>query len=483
MAAEAVKVAVRVRPFNGREKEQNSRCIIRMKGPVTTIINPDDDVEKDFAFDYSYWSHDGFGTDDTGYNEAGGAPSAFNAEYASQKTVYDNLGITMLNNAWGGYNCTMFAYGQTGAGKSYSFVGYGVNKGIMPLACTEIFTRIRETQCDEHVFQVSCAMMEIYGRELRDLLNPKGKEKLKIRNGKNGTYVQGLKKTAVGSYEEIEKVQDIGTANRTVGATLMNATSSRAHTIVTISLTQLIKEDGRTKEMTSDIVLVDLAGSERAESTGATGARLQEGIEINVSLSALGNVISALAEKANNPNKKVFVPYRSHVLTELLQSALGGNSKTVMVAAVSPASINFDESLSTLRYADRAKQIKVVVEVMENPTDKLIRELKSENDKLKRMLVTLQGGGEVDLAGIDAPPGEDGACRPVALLPLAARAAAVRPVGPRAACGPACGLWARGPVLLSLSLSAWGGLPRAWRMPRPALQPCRGPQPREPRRF
>jgi len=406
MSAEAVKVAVRVRPFNGREKEQNSKCIIKMKGPITTIVNPEDQQEKEFAFDFSYWSHDGFETDDTGYNESLPGISAFGATYASQKTVYDNLGVSMLNNAWDGYNCTMFAYGQTGAGKSYSFVGYGVNKGIMPLACTEIFGRIRDGQSDDHVFQVSCAMMEIYGRELRDLLNPKTKEKLKIRNGKNGTYVQGLKKMAVGSYAEIEKVQDIGTANRTVGATLMNATSSRAHTIVTISLTQLIKEDGRTKEMSSDIVLVDLAGSERAESTGATGARLQEGIEINVSLSALGNVISALAEKANNPGKKVFIPYRSHVLTELLQSALGGNSKTVMVAAVSPASINFDESLSTLRYADRAKQIKVVVEIMENPTDKLIRELKAENEKLKKMLVTMQGGGEVDLSGMDAPSGD-----------------------------------------------------------------------------
>jgi len=180
----------------------------------------------------------------------------------------------------------------------------------------------------------------------------------------------------------------------------MNATSSRAHTIVTITLGQIKKEDGIDKEFASDIVLVDLAGSERAESTGATGARLQEGIEINVSLSALGNVISALAEKANNPKKKVFIPYRSHVLTELLQSALGGNSKTVMVAAVSPANINFDESLSTLRYADRAKQIKVVVEVMENPTDKLIRELKSENEKLRKMLMGISAGEAVDLSGV-----------------------------------------------------------------------------------
>ena len=197
----------------------------------------------------------------------------------------------------------MFAYGQTGSGKSYSFVGYGTNEGILPLACTEIFSRIKEEQTATHRFQVTCAMMEIYGRELRDLLNPKPKkeDKLKIRNGPQGTYVQGLKKSAVSCYAEIEKVQAIGTANRTVGATLMNATSSRAHTIVTISLTQLISEDGRTKELASDMVLgdlagsyampcyamlchamlcygqvlVDLAGSERAESTGATGARLQ----------------------------------------------------------------------------------------------------------------------------------------------------------------------------------------------------------------
>eukprot|EP00967_Tisochrysis_lutea_P072369 scaffold96392_cov23-Tisochrysis_lutea.AAC.1 len=426
------------------------------RGPQTTIINPEDDSEKDFAFDYSYWSHDGFVTEEDGYNTAGGPASQFGAEYSSQKDVYEHLGVKMLENAWAvstykgpatvagrscafgpclpveppnrgrieicerissshdpltvqGYNCTMFAYGQTGAGKSYSFVGYGSNKGILPLACEEIFKRIKEQESATHKFQVECAMMEIYGRELRDLLNPKSKEKLKIRNGKTGTYVQGLKKSAVGSYKAIEKVQDVGTANRTVGATNMNATSSRAHTIVTITLGQKIQEEGREREFASDIVLVDLAGSERAESTGATGARLQEGIEINVSLSALGNVISALAEKANNPRKKVFVPYRSHVLTELLQSALGGNSKTVMVAAVSPANINYDESLSTLRYADRAKQIKVVVEVMENPTDKLIRELKAENDKLRKMLSGIANGEGVDLSPLDGSGGESGA--------------------------------------------------------------------------
>ena len=316
--SESVKVAVRVRPFNQREKDANSKCIVRMKGPVTTLLSPDGPRgKKEFQFDHSYWSHDGFEADDEGYNRAGGPSSQYGAQYASQQSVYEDLGVGMLDNAWQGFNCAMFAYGQTGSGKSYSFVGYGANRGILPLACTEIFSRISSAQSDSHVFRVSCAMMEIYGRELRDLLSPKTKSELKIRNGKSGTYVQGLKKTAVSSYAEIEKVQEVGTSNRTVGATLMNATSSRAHTIVSISLTQLISDGGRggggaggghVKEMTSDIVLVDLAGSERAESTGATGARLKEGIEINVSLSALGNVISALAEKANIPTKKVFVP-------------------------------------------------------------------------------------------------------------------------------------------------------------------------------
>ena len=154
----------------------------------------------------------------------------------------------MLNNALAGFNCTMFAYGQTGAGKSYSFVGYGANKGILPLVSNQIFEKVRAGQSERHVFQIGCSYMEIYGRELRDLLAPSSKErpgaKLRIRNGKQGTYVQGVRRMAVASYAEIEKVQEVGNSNRTVGATLMNATSSRAHTIVTISLTQLMKEDG-----------------------------------------------------------------------------------------------------------------------------------------------------------------------------------------------------------------------------------------------
>ena len=198
---------------------------------------------------------------------------------------------------------------------------------------------------------------------------------------------QGLNKTLVTSYADITKMMKEGTSNRTIASTNMNATSSRAHTIVTINLTQKYKnEAGKEMAKSSLINLVDLAGSERADATGATGDRLKEGAAINLSLTSLGNVISALAD--NSAGKNVKVPYRDSVLTKLLMNALGGNSKTIMIAAISPADINHDETLSTLRYADRAKQIKTKAVVNEDPTEKLINNLKEENEKLKKMLAS-----------------------------------------------------------------------------------------------
>jgi len=273
----------------------------------------------------------------------------------------------------------------------------------VPQVCDEVFKRKVDIEASGTTqLQVTFSMMEIYNEKIRDLLNtdPKTNNDLKVRTTAKGTFVDGTKPKVVGSFEEIDKTMEQGVASRTVAATQMNATSSRAHTLMTIRVTQMITEDGRTKEISSDMNLIDLAGSERAESTGATGDRLKEGAAINKSLSALGNVISALADAANNPKKKVFIPYRDSKLTQILQSALGGNSKTIMVAALSPADINYEETLGTLRYADRAKQIKVVVEVQENPTDKLIRQLKEENDKLKKMLEGMDGG--MDLSALMA---------------------------------------------------------------------------------
>ena len=309
----------------------------------------------------------------------------------------------VLDNAYKGFNASLFAYGQTGSGKSYSMVGYGVNKGIVPMTCDSIFAGIRTNSSDKMSYQVTLQMLEIYNEQVRDLLSktPSPKGGLKVRqHPKLGVQVVGLSEVAVGSFEEINKRIESGTSQRTVAATNMNATSSRAHTVVTMLYTQVEKDGkgpGKNKEVTSKINLVDLAGSERADSTGATGDRLKEGSAINLSLTMLGNVIKALAEKSNNPKSRVLVPYRDSKLTQILQDALGGNSKTIMIAALSPADINYEETLSTLRYADRAKQIKNKAIINVDPTEILISQLKEENAKL--MTALKAGGGSLEALG------------------------------------------------------------------------------------
>eukprot|EP00118_Oscarella_pearsei_P013302 m.105220 g.105220 ORF g.105220 m.105220 type:complete len:1030 (+) comp37217_c0_seq30:391-3480(+) len=386
---------------NKREKARQAKLIVEMRGKTTVLQDLDnsDQEGRTFNYDYSYWSHDGFTEEPNGYL----APATAGSNYADQKCVFDDLGRGVLKNAWEGYNCSLFAYGQTGSGKSWSVVGYGQNKGIVPLFCEELFTEIEKRKADEAgsnaagEYQVAFSMLEIYNERVRDLLNSKANKKtgLKVRqHPKKGFYVPELLQTPVASYKEIENRMNEGTQNRTVAATNMNQTSSRAHTIVKIDFVQkVVNKDGTNMTKTSSINLVDLAGSERADSTGATGERLKEGAAINQSLSALGNVIAALAD--DKPG--TIVPYRDSVLTKLLKNALGGNSKTIMIAAISPADINYEETLSTLRYADRAKQIKTKAVVNETPTEKLIRELKEENSRLMELLK--QNGGAVMTVG------------------------------------------------------------------------------------
>ncbi|XP_076366810.1 kinesin-like protein KIF28 isoform X1 [Tachypleus tridentatus] len=362
-----------------------------MDGSTTFLFNPVAPKEepKKFAYDFSYWSNDGYIEQNNGYCTADlNHPNG--SKYADQAKVYDDLGRGVLNNAWEGYNSTLFAYGQTGSGKSYSVIGYGPNKGIVPLLCEELFQGIEEKKAsgDATEFEVRFSMLEIYSEVARDLLGNIGNKKkgLKIReHPKKGFYADGLKTYMVTEYKDIQSKIEEGTLNRSIASTNMNATSSRAHTIVGITLIQKAKNAaGQETAKTSVVNLVDLAGSERVSSTGATGNRLKEGAAINQSLSCLGNCIHALAEKSSGRNTRV--PFRDSVLTRLLMNALGGNSKTVMVAAISPADINYEETLSTLRYADRAKQIKTLATINEDPTEKLIRELREENEKLKKSL-------------------------------------------------------------------------------------------------
>ena len=384
----SVQVGVRVRPFNAREKKHESECIISMPGENQTRIKDEKGKEKIYTFDHSFWSHDGYKTLDDGYL----AP--IDEKYADQKMIFETVGKQVLDNAWQGYHCCLFAYGQTGSGKSYSMVGYGANKGIVPISCDEIFKRIEQNKEKDKIFEVQVSMLEIYNEKVQDLLIPPNKRPsggLRIRESKvMGIFVEGLTKYPVTSFEEINKKMEEGYNNRTIGSTLMNATSSRAHTIVTIEFRQITIFAKKKSEKLSMINLVDLAGSERTGLTGATGDRLKEGCNINKSLLILGNVINCLADKAIGKNKNMLPPYRDSALTRILQNALGGNSKTIMICALSPASINYEETLSTLRYADRAKKIQNKAVVNESEHDKMVRLLKEENGSLKKMIEDLQ---------------------------------------------------------------------------------------------
>ncbi|XP_015666556.1 kinesin-like protein KIF16B isoform X2 [Protobothrops mucrosquamatus] len=397
----SVKVAVRVRPINRREQELDAKFIISMEKNQTKITNlkiPEGGTgdlgrerTKIFTYDFSYFSVD---------------PERPN--YASQEMVFNNLGIDVLQSAFEGYNACIFAYGQTGSGKSYTMMGNAGDTGLIPRICEGLFNRVNEkTRWNEASFRTEVSYLEIYNERVRDLLRRKSSEtnNLRIReHPKEGPYVEDLSKHLVQNYSDVEELMEGGNINRTTAATGMNDVSSRSHAIFTINFTQAKFDTEMPCETVSKIHLVDLAGSERADATGATGVRLKEGGNINKSLVTLGNVISALADisqDVSNPplkKKQVFVPYRDSVLTWLLKDSLGGNSKTIMIATISPADVNYGETLSTLRYANRAKNIINKPTINEDPNVKLIRELRAEIARLKTLLA--QGN---QIALLDSP--------------------------------------------------------------------------------
>uniref|UniRef100_A0AAQ6AA62 Kinesin-like protein n=1 Tax=Amphiprion ocellaris TaxID=80972 RepID=A0AAQ6AA62_AMPOC len=368
MAGASVKVAVRVRPFNSRETGRNAKCVIQMQGNTTCKSNaPAASAGKKHQT-----------TEDS--------------SFASQRQVYKDIGEEMLLHAFEGYNVCIFAYGQTGAGKSYTMMGKQEpgQEGIIPQLCEDLFQRTGENSDPDLTYSVEVSYMEIYCERVRDLLNPKSQGTLRVREHPIlGPYVEDLSKLAVTGFPDIRDLMDAGNKARTVAATNMNETSSRSHAVFTIVFTQK-RRDQMTSldtEKVSKISLVDLAGSERADSSGAKGTRLKEGANINKSLTTLGKVISALAEMQSSKKRKSdFIPYRDSVLTWLLKENLGGNSRTAMIAALSPADINYEETLSTLRYADRAKQIRCNAVINEDPNAKLIRELKDEVERLRNLL-------------------------------------------------------------------------------------------------
>ena len=306
--------------------------------------------EKSFTFDNSFWSHD-----------------KGDEHYAHQENVYNCLGEEFLDHNFEGYHTCIFAYGQTGSGKSYTMMGTAEQPGLIPRTCEDLFQRIESNESANVSYSVRVSYFEVYNEHVRDLFQPRTDPPhyLKIRESPTeGPYVKDLTEIQVKNYGEILKYMRMGDSSRTTASTKMNDTSSRSHAVFTIMLKQ-IHHDYHTDETTERLArirLVDLAGSERAKATEATGQRLREGSNINKSLTTLGRVIAALADprhsRIHNPNRKNrdIVPYRDSILTWLLKDSLGGNSKTAMIACIAPS--DYDETLSTLRYADQAKHIR-----------------------------------------------------------------------------------------------------------------------------
>lgn len=335
--------------------------------------------EKKFTFDKSFWSHD----------EA-------DPHYARQEDVYNSFGEDFLDHNFDGYHTCIFAYGQTGSGKSYTMMGTPEAPGLIPRTCQGLFERIEGEGNSSITYNVHVSYFEIYNEHVKDLLTPKTREPayLKIRESRSdGVYVQNLTDEPVKSYEDIARLMHRGDHNRTTASTKMNDTSSRSHAVFTLTLKQIQHDlsSDSTIERLARMRLVDLAGSERAGRTEATGQRLREGGNINQSLTTLGRVIAALADPrrqkivhnraagslgGQNTSKRraEVVPYRDSVLTWLLKDSLGGNSKTAMVACISPT--DYEETLSTLRYADQAKRIRTKAHVNQDAVSAAERDAK-----------------------------------------------------------------------------------------------------------
>lgn len=366
-----MKVVVRCRPMNQKEIAQGHQRIIEMnvkKGTIE-INNPakKEEVPRMFTYDSVYdWN-------------------------SKQIDLYDETFRQLVDSVLEGYNGTIFAYGQTGTGKTFTMEGVRsdpILRGVIPNSFEHIFTHIARTQNQQYLVRAS--YLEIYQEDIRDLLSKDQSRRLELKERPDtGVYVKDLQSFVCKSVKEIEHVMNVGNQNRAVGATNMNEHSSRSHAIfiITIECSEP-GADGENHIRVGKLNMVDLAGSERQTKTGATGERLKEATKINLSLSALGNVISALVD-----GKSTHVPYRDSKLTRLLQDSLGGNARTVMVANIGPASYNFEETITTLRYANRAKNIKNKPKINEDPKDALLREFQEEIVRLKRELEKRGGGG------------------------------------------------------------------------------------------
>ncbi|XP_060732777.1 kinesin-like protein KIF14 [Tachysurus vachellii] len=383
MENSAVSVAVRVRPFSHREKSENAHQVIFMENHETVVCHPDNKQTYTFSFDFSFYSAD-----------------KTDPNFTSQQMIYEKLARPLLERAFEGFNTCLFAYGQTGSGKSYTMMGFGEEAGVIPRFCEELFARVSSADKKEVACHLEMSYFEVYNEKIHDLLvvmDEQNQKKMPLRvreHPTDGPYVADLSTNVVSSYADVQTWLVLGNKQRATAATGMNDKSSRSHSVFTLVMTQtkteLVEGEEHDHRIISRINLVDLAGSERCATAQTSGDRLREGASINKSLLTLGKVISSLSEQAQG-RRKIFIPYRESVLTWLLKESLGGNSKTAMIATLSPATSNVDESLSTLRYAQQARLIINVAKVNEDTNAKLIRELKAEVEKLRAAQMSSQG--------------------------------------------------------------------------------------------
>lgn len=370
-----MRVVVRVRPLNDSERAKACSSVIDVdrSDSQVSIFSSRSVPPKTFAFDAVY------------------DPSSH------QQQIYDETAFPLVESVLEGYNGTIFAYGQTGCGKTFTMSGDEEHPGVIPNAFRHIFGAISDTQTTR-MFLVYCSYVEIYNEEIRDLLVYDPAHKLELKeNADSGVYIKGVSKQPVSTVHDINRLMDAGASHRITEKTAMNNHSSRSHSIFTVYVEMSEEVEGRQAIRAGKLNLVDLAGSERQKKTQATGDRLKEAIEINLSLSALGNVISALVDGHSS-----HIPYRDSKLTRLLQDSLGGNTKTIMIAVASPADYNYDESLSTLRYASRAKSIQNKPKINEDPKDALLRQYLEQINELKKQLAT-QGHGEKKVVIVEVP--------------------------------------------------------------------------------
>ncbi|XP_010204819.2 kinesin-like protein KIF3C [Colius striatus] len=362
---EALKVVARCRPMSRKEEAAGYERVLELdvKLGQVSIRNPrasPGELPKTFTFDAVYDAS------------------------SKQADLYDETVRPLIDSVLQGFNGTIFAYGQTGTGKTYTMQGAWAEpekRGIIPSSFEHIFTHISRSQNQQYLVRAS--YLEIYQEEIRDLLAKDQSKKLELKeNPETGVYIKDLSSFVTKNVKEIEHVMNLGSQTRSVGSTNMNEHSSRSHAIflITIECSEP-GPDGEEHIRVGKLNLVDLAGSERQSKMGTHGERPKEASKINLSLSALGNVISALVD-----GKSTHIPYRDSKLTRLLQDSLGGNAKTIMVATLGPASHSYDESLSTLRFANRAKNIKNKPRVNEDPKDTLLREFQEEIVRLKAQL-------------------------------------------------------------------------------------------------